>query len=90
MLSISGVRVSERIARLYGPALISTDPASPTTLFTVPTGELYVVRSMTMAAPLTMDAQSVTGLVGVNGISLDDIVLSNGLTTTLLAQGLAL
>ena len=90
MLSTNGVQVSERIARLYGPALVSTDPASPTTLFTVPTGELYVVRSMTMAAPLTMDAQSVTGLVGVNGISLDDIVLSNGLTTSVTSAGTSL
>ena len=82
--------MSERIARLYGPALVSTDPTTPTTLFTVPTGELYVVRSMTMAAPVSMDAQSVTGLVGVNGVTLDDIVLSNGLTTSVTQAGTSL
>ncbi len=56
--------MAERIARLYGPA-VATSTASPTTLFTVPTGELYIIRAVSATtSPLTGGAVPTQTVVG--------------------------
>lgn len=62
--------MAERIARLYGPALVSGDRTNPTTLFTVPTGKLYIVRYLHCATPPSA-SQSYTGNLLVGKTNLD-------------------
>lgn len=56
--------MAEAIKRLYGPANISADTSSPTTLFTVPSKKLYMVREVhSVASPTAGDASSSTPAV---------------------------
>lgn len=48
--------MAEAIKRLSGPTAISGAPSSPTTLFTVPSKKLYVIRDVTMVARATSGA----------------------------------
>ena len=70
--------MAERIARLYGPAALSTDASTPTTMFTVPSGELYIARLLTVITPaISGAAASSTQLYGIGSTLQDDLVFAS-------------
>lgn len=78
--------MAERFARLYGPGVLSAASSSPTTLFTVPTSKLYIVRGISaVSAPIS--GAAVTKTIAIGKTSAAPANLITGVTFTTSTSG---
>lgn len=76
--------MAERLVRLYGPAYVSTDPASPTTLFTVPVGKTYVIRQASVVLPpVSTEATTASFTAGITDLDPSSLVVGLNVTSEL-------